>query len=171
MTMTHHRSWILSGSIALVILGTGCSEGDKVAPKKEDSKTTASPSSEEPDETVADTAGETGAAESTEPPEATMPAPVDTTPMVWFGFDTNDEGFALQDYKPSKPMYTNLFYTCAAMDENSADTCKDTTVTWTEVPDPAEGADPGMLELKIPFSGYDQSVELQKNLSTSLNLG
>jgi hypothetical protein len=173
MMLTHYRNLVVGLSTTLALLLSGCADGNKPVPDEDNEGSTKDDEPEGDDssddssgETSDDTGSETTDEMTTDP--ATMPA----GPTVWFGFDTDTEAFALQDYAQDNPMYTNLFYTCSKMagDEERLEVCDDVSLEWTDTPDPAEGADPGMLEVKVPFTGYNQSVELQKNIDPPMNL-
>lgn len=171
MMLIPQRSFVLSSITALLLLSAGCADGNKPVPDNDKESATKDDEAEGDDTnaddvTSDDTAGETTGDTTSDPPA--MPA----GPTVWFGFDTDTEAFALQDYEQENEMYTNLFYTCSKMagDEARLAVCDDVSLAWTDTPEPSEGADPGMLEVKVPFTGYNQSVELQKNIDPPMNL-
>jgi hypothetical protein len=86
---------------------------------------------------------------------------------VLYSFDVNTEEFALQDYKPGDPMYSNLYYQCGDNAKDEGEPLVDCSkLKLTQAAEAAAGGTAGGLKLEVPYFGYNQSVELQVNPKT-----
>jgi hypothetical protein len=143
------------GALLLVVGAFGCSEGsdDGGEDADETGGTASGGSGTTGGDASAGGAEETGGAAGADAETGgTGPSP---TEEMLYDFAEDRMGFELQDYLPDDPQYVNLY---AA----GSDTQDQVSLSW--VSDPGQDGEPGMLQLEIPFSDDNQSVDIQLNL-------